>query len=188
MCEREFPFILVTGGCRSGKSTWAQKFIESVSQRGLYLATAQARDEEMQDRINSHWQTRGEFWQTLEITLPQLTSFGGKLPNRNGQGILLDCLTLWCSGCMELGLDDKSIHLFFDDLLEDLWHLSCPVALVSNEVGMGIVPTSPMGRRFRDLAGMINQKAAAKATHVFFAVSGLPLHVKGNIDLLSPYN
>lgn len=190
MSERRHPFFLVTGGCRSGKSSWAQKQMERLERRGVYLATGQtsnqaadqAVDQEMRERIRLHQEARGEFWRTMETDLPRLPRLGKDLKDLRDTGVLLDCLTLWVSGCMELGLTDQSILNFFDELLDDLWHLPCPVALVSNETGMGVVPPTPLGRRFRDLAGMVNQKAAARATHVILMVSGIPLPVKGSLD------
>ncbi len=177
------PFILVTGGCRSGKSRYAQKLVEFLRPGGLYLATAEAFDREMQKRIDKHRQERGKNWFALEPGIKNLPSLAGRVGGLdvNGRGLLFDCLTLWCSGMMESGLDEASILTALDGLLDSLSRLPCPVVMVTNELGSGLVPESSLARTFRDLAGAANQKAAARADIVVLMVCGIPVAIKGKL-------
>lgn len=183
---RSFPFILVTGGCRCGKSLYAQKLAESFSQHCLYVATARARDEEMRTRIRLHQETRGERWKTLELPPGDDGQQLKNLPETviPGESLLFDCLTLWAAGCMR---DDRSPEDFPErcaDLLDTLWALLCPVIIVTNEVGMGVVPSSAAGRAFRDMAGFSGQRAAELADPVILMISGIPLAIKGRLPLI----
>ena len=163
---------LVLGGARSGKSAYAEALVEAAG-RGLYLATAEAGDAEMAERIRLHQQRRGETWITVEEPL----DLAGAL-NRYaepGRPILVDCLTLWLSNVMAAGRDPAGEATV---LAEELSVLEGPVVLVSNEVGLGLVPETPLGRAFRDHAGKLNQKIAQKAGRVVFMAAGLPLTLK----------
>ncbi len=179
--QRPQPFIFVTGGCRSGKSGYAQAVAEALAPRGLYLATAEARDAEMRARIEAHRQARGPHWRVLESLPAKAAELYRELPCAIGPGevLLFDCLTLWVSGCMECRLDETAMQGAFRELANALFRLPCPVVVVSNEVGLGLVPETASGRRFRDLAGLANQYMASFATAVVFVVSGYPLAVKG---------
>lgn len=169
----------------------------------LYLATAQVRDEEMRRRVDRHRRERGRNWATHELLPGHLLAgqdererFLNRLA-RPGVCILLDCLTLWVSACMEYAHDAfltsegeqaHSEEYVFQTtrqacgmLLEALWKAPAPVIIVSGEVGLGLVPESPVGREFRDLAGLANQQAARMARTAVFMVSGLPLLVKGTL-------
>ncbi|MFP4258224.1 MAG: bifunctional adenosylcobinamide kinase/adenosylcobinamide-phosphate guanylyltransferase [Desulfovermiculus sp.] len=169
---------LILGGCRSGKSRQA---LELAEQSGLaikvFLATCQAHDVEMQDRISRHQQERGAEWITVEepLHVPDV------LQRKNGAStlILLDCLTLWVSNLMMHNADDTWVQAQFVRLDEALQGSSGPVVVVSNEVGLGVVPDNPMARRFRDLVGWLNQQVAARANRVVWMVAGVPLQVKG---------
>ena len=169
--------IFITGGARSGKSYFAQEIAREIPGPKAYLATAQALDEEMAERIRRHQKNRPEDWQTLEAPL--------KVPEcLEGHGdhfslILLDCLTLWISNLMMAGWDEPKILEEGDRLLEACQRVKCSLILVGNEVGMGIVPDNPQARVFRDLSGLIQQKVARRADEVFFMVSGLPQKIKG---------
>lgn len=173
--------LLCSGGCRSGKSSFARQWIESRASTRVYVATAYAGDEEMAGRIVRHQAERGKGWATLEIAgtnwdEPELWAAEAA---RQGDAILFDCLTLWTCLCLERGLAENATLALTGRMLEALSARNRPTAVVTNEVGMGLVPDTALGRRFRDVAGLVNQKAAALADTVVFMVSGLPLYIKG---------
>lgn len=183
LSSRANPFVFVTGGCRSGKSAYAQRIAEALSPRGLYLATAQIRDEEMRQRARRHQEARGPRWRLHELppgAAPEAWQ-GLSLLVRPDEALLFDCLTLWAAGRMIEESAPEDFSALCDDLLRSLWDLPNPVIMVSNEVGMGVVPDTAAGRAFRDMAGEAGQKAAATATDVIVMVSGLPLALKGSI-------
>lgn len=166
------PVTLVLGGARSGKSTYAERLIEPFG-AGLYLATAEAGDAEMDDRIVHHRARRGPAWTTIEEPV-DLVGVLARHAAAN-RPILVDCLTLWLANLMAL---DKDPRLETRALVQGLATLSGPVVFVANEVGLGIVPATPLGRRFRDEAGFLNQAVAAAAGRVVFVAAGLPLVLK----------
>lgn len=173
-----FDLTLILGGCRSGKSRHALELAEqSGLQDKFFLATSQALDSEMQERITKHQRERGPAWTTVEEPL----DITGVLERRSCPSslILLDCLTLWVSNLLMEDKDEVWIHAQLDRLEQGLQVASGPVLVVSNEVGQGIVPDNPMARRFRDLVGWANQRVAAKADRVVWMVAGLPTRVKG---------
>ena len=189
--------MLFTGGCRSGKSALAQRWIESRGSRWAYVATARAdlggKDTEFARRIARHRAERGYGWRTFE---PQAFSVAGRgscdlhdVPTAlrcaaaETEGVLLDCVTLWLSGLLAGGLDDKAVLVELDRFLAVLPTLDVPVALVSNEIGWGLVPPDAATRRFRDLAGLVNQRLAAAADGLILAVCGQPLAVKGPLPM-----
>jgi adenosylcobinamide kinase/adenosylcobinamide-phosphate guanylyltransferase len=163
----------ITGGARSGKSMRAQMLAESLDGELVYLATAQAFDDEMTDRIARHRQDRGARWRTVEcpINLPQA------IAREMGPGrvLLVDCLTLWTSNLL---LADHDFAAAAQHLVDTLAGARSPVILVSNEVGMGIVPDNALARQFRDMAGRLNQQVAAIADRAELMVSGLSLTLK----------
>ena len=166
---------LVLGGARSGKSRFAQGLAEQQAGRLLYVATAAAHDSEMAERIARHRQDRGGRWETVEeqIDLAGVLDRHG----REGNVLLVDCLTLWLSNLM---LAERDLDAAADALAAALARQEGQVILVSNEVGSGIVPETPLGRAFRDEAGRLNQMIAAKANRVALVVAGLPLWLKDN--------
>ena len=166
---------LVLGGARSGKSRFAQGLAEQQAGRLLYVATAAAHDSEMAERIARHRQDRGGRWETVEeqIDLAGVLDRHG----REGNVLLVDCLTLWLSNLM---LAERDLDAAADALAAALVRQEGQVILVSNEVGSGIVPETPLGRAFRDEAGRLNQTIAAKADRVALVVAGLPLWLKDN--------
>jgi len=166
---------LVTGGTRSGKSTHALELALSFPKR-VFVATAIAFDQEMQERIAKHREERGQTFQTIEEPI-NLAEALQTVP-ANTDVVLIDCLTIWASNLLFRCGEDKDWFPQIDNLLDALSDPPCHVILVTNEVGMGIVPESALGRRFRDLAGSINQKVARIATHVVFMVSGIPMTIK----------
>lgn len=165
---------LVLGGARSGKSAYAEQLIEAAG-GGVYLATAEALDSEMRERVQIHKDRRGETWQTVEEPL-DLASAIGTAASEHGKPILVDCLTLWLSNLMGA---DRDVDTETDLLAVALSECQTPVVMVSNEVGLGIVPENALARRFRDEAGRINQRLAQVADRVVFVAAGLPLAMKG---------
>jgi adenosylcobinamide kinase / adenosylcobinamide-phosphate guanylyltransferase len=165
------PLTLVLGGARSGKSRYAESLIAALPPPWVYIATAEAGDEEMTVRINAHRARRGPDWRTIEAPrdLTAALAASERLP------VLIDCLTLWLSNLL---LADADIDAEIKRLENALMVANAPVVLVANEVGSGIVPDHPLGRKFRDLQGVLNQRIAARADRVVLMVAGLPLTVK----------
>jgi adenosylcobinamide kinase/adenosylcobinamide-phosphate guanylyltransferase len=165
---------LVLGGARSGKSRHAESLVEASGLEMLYVATAAAADEEMAERIALHRARRDARWRTLEEPL-QLAELlvRESAPDR---AILVDCLTLWLSNLM---FAERDLVRETENLCTAIASLPGPVVFVSNEVGMGLVPETPLGRRFRDAQGRLNQAVAAAVPEVVFVAAGLPLILKG---------
>lgn len=184
---RKLPFIYVSGGCRSGKSDYAEKTAKGLSPDCLYLATAEIHDEEMRERVLRHQRSRGEAWRLYESPSSEAPDLWQQLPSiiRPGEALLFDCLTLWIASCLQHPEMIKEFSTHSEKLLQSLWELNCPVVLVSNEVGMGVVPETPSGRLFRDMAGIAGQQAARLATNVVLMISGIPLAVKGELPFFS---
>jgi adenosylcobinamide kinase / adenosylcobinamide-phosphate guanylyltransferase len=168
------PITLVLGGARSGKSRYAERLVESDTSCGTYCATAEAGDAEMAERIAAHRARRGPFWRTVEAPIALAQAIVAEAaPERP---LLVDCLTLWLSNLLLAGRPTAGET---GALCRTLREAAGPVVLVSNEVGMGLVPETPLGRRFRDAAGWLNQDVAALADRVVFVAAGLPLVLKG---------
>lgn len=170
MPEPALAFVL--GGARSGKSRHAEGIVERHPAPWIYVATAQAFDAEMTERIALHRARRGEGWRTLDAPL-DLAGILQTVPE--GRPVLVDCLTLWLSNVMLAGRD---VEAESQRLAATLSRPRGPWVAVANEVGLGIVPDNPLGRRFRDAAGRLNQMVAAAADRVVFMVAGLPMSVK----------
>jgi len=175
---RSLPHLtLVLGGVRSGKSRHAESLIETVARDAVYLATAEARDVEMAERIRHHRTRRAAQspirWQTVEEPL----ALAAKLAEmaRPGRPILVDCLTLWISNLL---LADRDVAAETAGLLAAIPAVAGPLILVANEVGLGIVPDNALARAFRDHAGRLNQAVASVADRVIFVAAGLPLVLK----------
>jgi adenosylcobinamide kinase/adenosylcobinamide-phosphate guanylyltransferase len=171
--------IFITGGARSGKSDFALELAQSFAGRKAYLATARALDEEMAERIQKHKRNRPQDWQTLEEPLRVAELLKERTDHLSV--ILLDCLTLWISNTMIAKWNTKKILREADRLLEASQGMKGTLIIVSNEVGLGIVPDNPSARIFRDLTGLIHQKVARQADEVYFMVNGLPLQLKKRI-------
>jgi adenosylcobinamide kinase / adenosylcobinamide-phosphate guanylyltransferase len=163
---------LVLGGARSGKSRYAEGLIAVLPPPWAYVATAEAGDHEMAVRIRTHRARRGPSWRTIEAPRDLTAAFAAceRMP------VLVDCLTLWLSNLM---LADADVNAEVGRLEEALAATVAPVVLVANEVGSGIVPDHALGRKFRDLQGLLNQRIAARADRVVLMVAGLPLALKG---------
>ena len=171
-----FPHLsIILGGARSGKSAFAEKLATTANRPRTYIATSQAFDAEMEAKIVKHRQDRGPDWQTIEEPLDLEVALAKVAPNAI---VLIDCLTLWLSNQMQAEVDiDNEIA----KLLTALSASPNPVICVSNEVGMGLVPDTPLGRQFRNLQGRLNRKIAERSDLAVFVVAGLPLTLKGTL-------
>ena len=167
--------ILVLGGAASGKS---QVALELAGQRGprAFVATGQALDREMKARIERHQATRSSDWETAEVPSDLAVWLNENIDNY--QSIVLDCLTLWLSNLQGRRLNDLAISEVTTDLLHAIRATKARVVIVSNELGLGLVPATKTVRAFRDLAGRVNQQVAAEADEVYLTISGLPLRLK----------
>lgn len=161
---------LVLGGARSGKSAYAEALVTACPAPWLYLATAETWDDEMAERVRIHRSRRGEGWITRDVPL----ALPDALAAAEGP-VLVDCLTLWLTNLI---LAEADVARAAAHLAEACLAAAGPVVLVSNEVGLGIVPDNALARRFRDEAGRLHQRMAALADRVVLTVAGLPLTVK----------
>ena len=170
--------IFVIGGCRSGKSSYAMQAAEKVpAEQKIFIATCVPQDDEMKRRVARHQKERSQNWVTVEapLDLPEAI-----LQNsRRGDVILVDCLTLWVSNLLIETGDEKKTEDTISQLIEVLEKAICPIVLVSNEVGTGIVPENQLARQFRDITGWVNQAVAKCANKVVWMVAGIPVTVKG---------
>lgn len=166
---------LILGGARSGKSAFAERLAAESGLAPVYLATGRPFDAEMEARIADHRARRGPAWRTVEAPLALLPALCEHAAA--GRIVLVDCLTLWVTNLMMAGRD---VDAEGTALAEGLAGLAGPAILVSNEVGLGIVPDNRMARDFRDHAGRLHQAVAARADTVHFIAAGLPLTLKGN--------
>lgn len=166
--------IFITGGARSGKSSFAMAEASRINGKKAYIATAEALDEEMRQRIEDHRRQRGNEWVTYEEPI-KIIDVMKKIEGKYSV-IVIDCLTLWLSNIMYAGLDIKAeIEYLISSLLTP--HSSL-MYIVSNEVGMGIVPENEIARKFRDLTGILNQKMAEVSDRVYMVVAGIPIKIK----------
>jgi adenosylcobinamide kinase/adenosylcobinamide-phosphate guanylyltransferase len=168
--------VLVTGGARSGKSRYAEERAREIGARLLYVATAEAGDEEMARRIAAHRTRRGAEWTTIEAPI-DIANALGKINGRFDAAVV-DCVTLWLSNLMARG-GGIYVERAVEEFIAAARSFDAPLFIVTNEVGAGIVPDNPLARAFRDLAGRTNQRLAAAAEEVVLMVAGLPLFVKG---------
>ena len=181
--------IMVTGGARSGKSTWAENKASGFGGRVLYIATALAFDGEMKDRIAKHRERRNADWQTSEAYRNLNKLIEGA--NEGTDAVLIDCITLLVSNIMleknmdwehitqfDCELAERDVKAEVGNLLESARIASFATIIVTNELGMGVVPPSVLGRAMRDIAGRINQMVAREADEVYMCISGIPLKIK----------
>lgn len=168
--------ILLTGGARSGKSGYSIELARAQKRKVVYIATAEARDSEMEKRIRSHKRNRDKDWITIEEPIDVLGVLR-KLPTKK-RIILLDCLTLFISNLVLKGLTDEAVCVEIKAVLKALKQKSETAIIVTNEVGSGIVSDNKLARRFRDLQGRINQIAGAGADSVYLLVCGIPVKIK----------
>ncbi|MFA5118181.1 MAG: bifunctional adenosylcobinamide kinase/adenosylcobinamide-phosphate guanylyltransferase [Candidatus Omnitrophota bacterium] len=165
----------IVGGARSGKSSHALELAAGYT-KVAYIATAEAKDKEMQQRIKRHKRSRPAHWKTFEESLDLEKTVKSK--DFNFECVIIDCLTLLVSNLMLAGAAPKVIQKTMSSLADTLQKLPARVVIVSNEVGLGIVPANALARTFRDTAGSVNQLFAKKSANVIFMVSGLPIKVK----------
>jgi adenosylcobinamide kinase/adenosylcobinamide-phosphate guanylyltransferase len=166
---------LITGGGRSGKSRYALEISRSFENK-VFIATAESFDDEMADRISRHRQERGNTFKTIEEPVRLAKALAGV--SAGTQVAVIDCITVWLGNLMHhLKIDEKNCTPV-DRFLDVLASPPCNVVIVTNEVGMGVIPADAMSRAYRDLAGAVNQKIAAVADAVFFMVSGIPFKIK----------
>ncbi len=186
MTERISPrHILVTGGVRSGKSKFAEDLAGRLGGKVIYLATAEALDDEMRQRIEKHRRYRPHDWTTIEepVQVPEVLS-----KYQKGTTVLLDCLTLYLSNLFfkyeHLDADgrEQAVNDRITALAATVKRSDANIIIVTNEVGWGVVPDNELGRRFRDLAGSANQTIAAVCEEVYLMVSGIPVRIKGGKD------
>jgi adenosylcobinamide kinase/adenosylcobinamide-phosphate guanylyltransferase len=168
--------VLVIGGCRSGKSGYALELAEQIPGQKIFIATCIPHDKEMENRVLRHKKERSRAWTTLEapVRLPEVILENSQKENV----VLVDCLTLWISNLVLENDHQKNMDEHIRKLIQSLEKAECPIILVSNEVGTGIVPENSLARRFRDMAGFTNQKIAACVNQVIWMVAGIPVGVK----------
>jgi adenosylcobinamide kinase / adenosylcobinamide-phosphate guanylyltransferase len=169
------PFTLVIGGAASGKSAFAERLLRASGKHLVYIATADAHDDEMRVKIVAHQTQRGAGWTTVEAPLDIATPLIEAEP---GSAVLVDCATLWLSNHL---IAESDISTEETRLLKALHACQAPVVVVSNEVGHGIVPATALGRHFRNAQGRLNQSLAARAELVVTVIAGLPLVLKGTL-------
>ena len=175
--------IFVLGGARSGKSRYAQELAGELGTKVLFVATGEALDEEMQARIDEHRKARPGSWRTLEIA----TGIGKQIEKQIGDAevVIVDCLTLLVSNLLSDKLDystaEKQVLSEINELITCRDKLNASFIIVSNEVGMGLVPETRLGRLYRDLLGKANQLIAQHAGEVHFMVTGIPIRVKAQL-------
>ena len=167
---------LVLGGARSGKSNFAERLARGLSENRIYIASAEARDDEMKARVEAHKAARAnDGWLTIESPLDAAANIAGR---SEGEVVLFDCATLWLSNHMFAGSD---IAKETARLIEALAATPADIVMVSNETGLGIVPDNALARQFNDEQGLLNQKLAAKSDRVIAVMAGLPLALKGDL-------
>jgi adenosylcobinamide kinase/adenosylcobinamide-phosphate guanylyltransferase len=166
------PIVLITGGARSGKSRHAEARVRAFPGRPVYVATAEALDDEMAYRIAKHRTRRGDEWIEREVPLDLAQTL---IETDGGGARLVDCLTLWLSNLLHSKRDWSQA---VSELADELRRQRSPVVMVTNEVGLGIVPDNALARAYRDAAGMMNQTLANIADEVEFVVAGLPMKLK----------
>ena len=173
MSQKLPRLTLVLGGDRSGKSRYAESLITAEPAPWIYVATGEARDSEMAQRIAHHVERRGPGWQTQEV--PFTLADAVRAHSADPRPMLIDCLTLWLSNVM---LAERDVEVERADLVDALQAAGGPIVVVSNEVGLGIVPDNALARQFRDAQGVLNQRLAAQAQRVIMMVAGVPVAVK----------
>ena len=169
--------VLVLGGARSGKSAYALQRAQEWEGRLVYLATAEAKDKEMRQRISRHRaQRRNSRWLTIEEPVELVWQL--KELDEGVGSVVLDCVTLWVSNAI-LSNQQEALENQVAELVEEIPLFSFHFLAVSNEVGLGLVPDNPLGREYRDLLGSVNQQLAKTCNEVIFMTAGLPMKLKG---------
>ena len=170
--------VFVLGGCRSGKSSYALETAQAFSgDKNIFIATCIPQDDEMKTRVARHQKERNRCWKTVEA--PRLLPEAIVEYSPKADVIVVDCLTLWISNLLMDSDDPEKIETQIPRLADAVSKSACPMILVSNEVGQGIVPDNKLARQFRDLVGYVNQAVARAADEVIWTVAGIPVKVKG---------
>lgn len=169
---------LVTGGAASGKSLYAERLVRETGLLKNYFATAQIWDDEMADKVRAHRESRGPGWETVEPGIDLAAAIRSAPAEA---AVLIDCATMWLTAVLMADADPEDR---VPEVLEAMAERDGPIVLVTNEVGQGVVPDTPMGRAFRNIQGRFNQRAAAQADSVIAVMSGLPLALKGPLPEL----
>lgn len=168
--------VLVLGGQRSGKSAFAESLVARSGLEPVYIATGEPGDAEMAARIARHRARRGPGWRTIEAPLDLAPAIAGEC--RRGRAVLVDCLTLWLSNLLAVGREPRSAFAGLERVVAEASGL---LVLVSNEVGLGVVPANALARQFVDLAGELHERLARCCPTVVLTVAGLPLALKGSL-------
>jgi adenosylcobinamide kinase/adenosylcobinamide-phosphate guanylyltransferase len=168
--------ILITGGARSGKSRFAQKLAVEAGGRVLFVATAEAKDEAMRLRIEAHRESRPKGWKTLEAPL----EISGIIGQNVGEAkvVVIDCITMLVANILLQGRSEELVLKEIEALIRQMDGVEATFILVTNEVGLGVVPDNELGRRYRDCLGRANQLLARHADEVYLMVAGIPLRLK----------
>ncbi|MFO0692417.1 MAG: bifunctional adenosylcobinamide kinase/adenosylcobinamide-phosphate guanylyltransferase [Polyangiales bacterium] len=178
--------VLIGGGVRSGKSAFAVRRALALGERRAFVATAEAWDDEMARRIAAHREERAGLFETIEEPL-ELVSALGRASSHDV--VVIDCLTLYVSNLLMKELDDAAIRERFDALVDALRRPSAHVILVTNEVGLGIVPENALARRFRDLAGTLHQRLARVSDELYLATMGVLLRLRPSpVEAIAPHD
>lgn len=172
--------VLIVGGARSGKSSYAEKLAEKNGKELLYLATGEAKDEEMTDRIKKHKKRRKGVWKLIEEPI-NLSKAISKVSEET-EVVLLDCVTLWVSNMLLAGRKDIEMKNELRKVMNSLNKAKFMTIIVSNEVGSGIVPLDNLSRRYRDILGKVNQIIALQADSVCMMCCGIANLIKGEIN------
>lgn len=172
MTESRYRKVLILGGVRSGKSRYGESLAVKSGLNKVFIATAEAGDNEMSDRIAAHQRDRGTGWTTVEAPLTLSEAIGTRTAN---EAVVVDCLTLWLTNIVLAGHD---VGAGISELAAAVSKAACPLTLISNEVGMGIVPATSLGRQFRDWQGFLNQRVARECDAVVFMAAGYPMMLK----------
>ena len=168
---------LVIGGCKSGKSRYALELADKLAGNSkIFVATSVPADSEMEERVRAHRDERGESWLTIEEPISIASVI--KKHSKEADVILIDCLTLWISNLLYKNYDKEKILEYIQELVNSMQDAECPIILVSNEVGAGIVPENKLARLFRDIAGITNQTIAEAVTNVVWTIAGIPVKIK----------
>ena len=175
--ENVNKLTFVIGGCRSGKSTYALQTAEKITgDKKIFVATCLPQDDEMAQRVAQHQKERGQLWTTIEEPLYLPEAILEHSPNADV--MLIDCLTLWTNNLLMKTADEKKWEKIVFRLIDSLGKAACPLVVVSNEVGAGIVPDNQLARQYRDIIGHVNQAVAKIASKVVWMVAGIPVVVK----------
>lgn len=169
------PYTFLVGGARSGKSSLAVRLASAFEGPVVVVATAEARDDEMAERIRAHRSGRPPEWEVVEAPMGLLAAIVGI---REDGSVILDCLTLWVSNALEEGLSEGDIDGEARKVASTLARRAAPSVVVSNEVGLGIVPANELARRYRDVLGRVNASLAAEASRCLFVVAGRGLSLE----------